>query len=128
MRKYGMGSGMGSCFQDDKLAIQEQWFTPDCEKEITSYLAGKINLASWKPDPTSRELVEEELAVKRIQHQDKWKKSLAEGSRQFVNRVQSKLAGRAIGRKVQEDKTGWQLREPTRGYNGLLGVKYHYRA
>ena len=75
-----------------------------------------------------RELVEEELAVKRIQHQNKWKKSIAEGSRQFVNRVQSKLAGRAIGRKVQEDKTGWQLREPTRGYNGLLGVKYHYRA
>ena len=68
-------------------------------------------------------LVEEELAAERIQRQDKWTKSIAVGSREFVDQVQAKLAGRANGRMVQQDETGWQLREPSVSYNALLKDK-----
>ncbi len=68
-------------------------------------------------------LVEEELAAERIQRQDKWKKSIAVGSKEFVDQVQSKLVGRANGRKVQKDETGHQLREQSRTYSYLFGAQ-----
>ncbi len=53
----------------------------------------------------------------------KWTKSIAVGSREFVNRVQINLGGRANGRKIQGDEVGYQLREPSETYSALSGMK-----
>ncbi len=63
--------------------------------------------------------VDEELATDRKQREEKWTKSIAVGSKEFVNRVQINLGGRANGRKIQGDEVGYQLREPSETYSAL---------
>ena len=80
---------------------------------MQSYNEVKRNHKMW---------VEEELVANRKQREEKWTKSIAVGSREFVDSVKLSLAGRANGRKVHEDETGWQLRErePTGTYNAFF--------
>ncbi len=63
--------------------------------------------------------VDEELATDRKQREEKWTKSIAVGSKEFVNRVQNNLGGRANGRNIQGDEVGYQLREPSETYIAL---------
>ena len=50
--------------------------------------------------------VEEELAADRKQRDEKWTKSIAVGSREFIDSVKLGLGTRANGRKRHEDETG----------------------
>jgi putative transposase len=47
---------------------------------------------------------------------DKWTKSIAVGSKDFVDKVKSKLGILAKGRNATKTDTGYQLREPATSY------------
>jgi len=54
---------------------------------------------------------------------DKWTKSVAVGSKGFVESVKSALGALAKGRKLKEAGDGYQLREPSAPYGDHFGVK-----
>ena len=54
---------------------------------------------------------------------EKWTRSIAVGSRGFVDRVKSILGALALGRKSIEAGGSYQLREPSIPYNARFGVK-----
>ena len=54
---------------------------------------------------------------------EKWTKSIAVGSRGFVDKVKSMLGAKALGRKSTEAGESYQLREPSVPYNVHFGVK-----
>lgn len=54
---------------------------------------------------------------------DKWTKSIAVGSKTFVENVKTLLGALARGRKVREAAEAYQLREPSALYGGNFGVK-----
>jgi len=54
---------------------------------------------------------------------EKWTRSIAVGSRGFVDRVKSILGALALGRKNIEAGKSYQLREPSVPYNVYLGGK-----
>jgi hypothetical protein len=67
---------------------------------MKSYEAVKQNHKLW---------VDEELASDRKQREEKWTKSVAVGSKEFVESVHINLDGRANGRKVQGREVTYQL-------------------
>ncbi len=54
---------------------------------------------------------------------EKWTRSIAVGSRGFVDRVKSILGALALGRKSIEAGESYQLREPSAPYGAHFGVK-----
>ena len=54
---------------------------------------------------------------------EKWTRSIAVGSRGFVDKVKSMLGALAIGRKSIETGESYQLREPSIPYSAHFGVK-----
>lgn len=56
-------------------------------------------------------------------HDDKWSRSIAIGSKAFVDNVKFKLGSLATGRHATETETGYQLREPTKSYKLDLGAQ-----
>ncbi|MBW1614865.1 MAG: hypothetical protein JRJ57_13120 [Deltaproteobacteria bacterium] len=54
---------------------------------------------------------------------DKWTKSIAVGSKGFVQHVKSILGALAKGRKSKEAGDNYQLREPSTPYGDHFGVK-----
>ena len=54
---------------------------------------------------------------------DKWAKSIAVGSRSFVERVKSLMGVLAIGRKSIEAGESYQLREPAIPYEAYFGTQ-----
>lgn len=54
---------------------------------------------------------------------DKWTKSIAVGSKSFVEEIKSVMGAKATGRKSTEAGESYQLREPATAYIGLLGDK-----
>ena len=87
-------------------------------------LAGILGMQSYDEVKRNHKMwVEEELVANKKQREERWTKSIAVGSREFVDSVKLSLAGRANGRKVQGDETGYQLREPSETYNALLKGK-----
>jgi putative transposase len=55
--------------------------------------------------------------------EEEWTRSIAVGSKSFVEKVKDLLGVRAKGRDVTEGIKGDQLREEAAPYNALLGVK-----
>jgi putative transposase len=55
--------------------------------------------------------------------EEKWTKSIAVGSKAFVESVKTLLGALARGRKVREAAEAYQLREPSARYSGHFGVK-----
>ena len=62
-----------------------------------------------------------------------WSESIAVGTKSFIERVKEKLGVRAMGRKVEADSDGHQLKEPAGSYSphfggqmGLLSPKNTY--
>ena len=49
-----------------------------------------------------------------------WTQSIATGSRTFVQTIKSQMAGFAFGRKLRKSAEGFELREPSPGYNAFL--------
>ncbi|MEA3467618.1 MAG: transposase [Thermodesulfobacteriota bacterium] len=68
-------------------------------------------------------LVEETLNNERNKRDEKWTRSIAVGSKGFVENVKSRLGGLATGRTIQKTEATYQLREPSSFYNDLLEVK-----
>jgi putative transposase len=64
--------------------------------------------------------IEEYLANWEKSRQDEWSKSIAVGSRSFVEMVKQFLGIRAKGRDVVEGGQGYQLREAAADYKPLL--------
>ena len=65
--------------------------------------------------------------------EDKWTRSIAAGSKEFVEDVKTELGCLAKGRKTREAGEGYQLREPSAPYvprsgveNGVIGVENGY--
>lgn len=54
---------------------------------------------------------------------EKWTKSIAVGSKGFVESVKSLLGAIAKGRKAREAVEAYQIREPSALYGGHFGVK-----
>lgn len=54
---------------------------------------------------------------------DKWSRSIAIGSKEFVETVKTKLGILAKGRKTTETDVGYQLREPAKSYMHHLGAE-----
>jgi hypothetical protein len=54
---------------------------------------------------------------------EEWTRSIAVGSRPFVERVKNLLGIRAKGREVIEGAKGYQLREETASYQALFQVE-----
>jgi hypothetical protein len=67
--------------------------------------------------------LDEYLGVGNNRYDEKWTKSIAVGSKGFVESVQSLLGALAKGRKVREAVEAYQLREPSALYGGHFGVK-----
>ncbi len=61
----------------------------------------------------------------RNRRDEKWTKSIAVGSKEFVENIKSRLAGLAKGRNIQKAEAAYQLREPSShiSYNALLRGK-----
>jgi len=55
--------------------------------------------------------------------EDKWTKSIAVGSKEFVEDVKTQLGGLAKGRKARGTGESYQLREPSASYESDLGVE-----
>jgi putative transposase len=53
--------------------------------------------------------------------QDEWTRSIAVGSRPFIEKVKNILGFRAKGREVIEGFEGYQLRERSAGYEAFFG-------
>ena len=100
-----------------------------------------INRIAW-PDPRSslyeqarryhKEWVDEYLD-KRNGRVNKWTKSIAVGSKEFVEDVKTELGFLAKGRKARVAGESYQLREPSATYkshsgveNGVIGVENGY--
>ncbi len=69
---------------------------------------------------THKTLVEESLNAERNRLDEKWTKSIAVGSKGFVEDIKSVLGGLANGRNIQGTGATYQLREPSPFYNGFL--------
>jgi putative transposase len=54
---------------------------------------------------------------------DKWTRSIAIGSKEFVEKVKTKLGILANGRKATGTDAGYQLREPTNSYMDVFGAQ-----
>jgi putative transposase len=67
--------------------------------------------------------VENHLGNEKNIRDEKWTKSIAVGSRSFVDRVKSILGALALGRKSIETGEAYQLREPSIPYSAHFGVK-----
>ncbi|HUT69672.1 MAG TPA: hypothetical protein VMW89_03255 [Desulfatiglandales bacterium] len=70
-----------------------------------------------------REWVEEYLQNGNYRRDDKWTKSIAVGSKGFVENVKSTLGVLAKGRNSKETGESYQLREPLVPYGEHIGVK-----
>ena len=67
--------------------------------------------------------VEEYLGEEKNSRDDKWTRSIAVGSKGFVEHVKPALGALAKGRKPKEAGEGYQLREPLAAYGYHFGVK-----
>ena len=67
--------------------------------------------------------VDEYLGNEKNIRDEKWTRSIAVGSRGFVDRVKSILGVLALGRKTIESVESYQLREPSIPYVAHFGVK-----
>ena len=67
--------------------------------------------------------LDEYLGVGNNHRDEKWTKSIAVGSKGFVESVQSLLGAIAKGRKVREAEEAYQLREHSALYGDHFGVK-----
>jgi len=67
--------------------------------------------------------VEEYVGDGNNRREEKWTKSIAVGSKGFVESVKTLLGAIAKGRKVREAAEAYQLREPSALYGGHFEVK-----
>ena len=67
-----------------------------------------------------RKWVDERLYNGNNVHNDKWTKSIAIGSKEFVEKLKSIMGAMAIGRKSKEVGDSYQLREPAGIYNAYF--------
>ncbi|MFW8602426.1 transposase [Desulfobacterota bacterium M19] len=69
-------------------------------------------------------LVEEVLCADKLARDEKWTKSIAVGSRDYVERIKKQLGALASGRMPQQTtETTCHLREPHISYNALSGAE-----
>jgi len=54
---------------------------------------------------------------------DKWTKSIAVGSKRFIEKVKFSLGAMAKGRKALKAAEGYQLREPSASYGAHFDIK-----
>jgi putative transposase len=67
--------------------------------------------------------VEEYLGDEHNRRDEKWTKSIAVGSKGFVEGVKNSLGVLATGRKISQAAEAYQLREPSALYGDGFGVK-----
>ena len=70
--------------------------------------------------------VEEYLGDGNNRHDKKWTKSIAVGSKSFVERIKTLLGAVTRGRKVREASEAYQFREPLALYDSHFGIKNYY--
>lgn len=69
------------------------------------------------------ELVNESLVSGNNSRQSGWSESVAVGSRDFTEKIKSRLGLRSKGRKIKDHDGGFQLREEKGIYNVNYGIK-----
>jgi hypothetical protein len=67
--------------------------------------------------------VEQVLSSGLNQREAKWTESIAVGDENFVTRTKAKLGAMAIGRRVVENREGFELKEPQLAYNDVFSPK-----
>jgi hypothetical protein len=65
--------------------------------------------------------IEAALESKNHGRESKWAKSIAVGSKGFVEATKERLGIRAKGRKVFRNNRAYELREPAAPYKGVFG-------
>ncbi len=86
-----------------------------------------LGAASYKQLKSSHKgWIDEYLGDGLQARQDEWTRSIAVGSRPFIEKVKNILGFRAKGREVIEGFEGYQLRERSAGYEAFFGVQKDY--
>lgn len=72
-----------------------------------------------------RKWVESALVDNIMQRQERWTRSIANGSRSYVEAVKNQMGGFAIGRQIFQNAECFELRESESSYNALFDVEKH---
>jgi putative transposase len=86
--------------------------------DALGHLSGYYSFDQFQP--AHRNWVEAALSENSMQREECWTQSIATGSRTFVQTIKSQMAGFAFGRKLRKSAEGFELREPSPGYNAFL--------
>jgi putative transposase len=77
--------------------------------------------------------IEESIGNKEITRDGKWTNSIAVGSKNFVDKLKSRLIGVAAGRKVKQSGDSYALQDPVTAHianfeakNGDIGLENRY--
>lgn len=89
--------------------------------ETLGHLCGFNNFQQFQS--AHRRWVESALSGNEIKKEDYWTRSLAVGSRSYVEAVKYQMGGSALGRRIQKNIEGFELRESGASYNALFGIK-----
>jgi len=82
---------------------------------------GKGSFETLKVD--LRKSVDERLRAEKVMREELWTKSIAVGSRGFVEGIKKELTARAKGRRVRQERGRFHLREPQVPYRVVSGAE-----
>jgi putative transposase len=86
--------------------------------EKVSRLSGFDSYESFRS--THRGWIQSALKHDRLKREDCWTRSIATGSRSFVEKVKKQMQGFAVGRKIRDKTEGFELREPQSAYKSFF--------
>jgi putative transposase len=89
--------------------------------ESLGRLCGFNNFDEFKS--VHRNWVEAALSDNRMQREECWTRSVASGSRSYVEAVKNQMGGFAIGRKIRQNVEDYELREDQPAYNTVFDVE-----
>lgn len=67
--------------------------------------------------------IEESLKKDKLAREERWSGSIAVGSREYIENIQTNLGVKAIHRKIHESKGSFELREDQIPYTATFGTE-----
>ena len=68
-------------------------------------------------------MVNETISKNESKRENRWTKSIAVGSKPFLKRLKAGMRSMATGRRIIENKDGFELRESQSSYTAILDGK-----
>jgi len=91
------------------------------EYETLGVLSGFSNFEDFQS--VHRQWVKSALSDNKLKREDRWTKSVATGSRTFVEAVKIKMRSFAAGRRVRKNAEGYGLQESQSPYNAIFDTE-----